>query len=257
MLYALRYLSRWLSASVSVDSDKSFVDDLTASGYCKCWEWALSYDPLRFIPCCSDLCLVGYICTVVFSHRGKTLRGFSRVIKRAQVCIWWECGEHMSDTLQVRFPQCFLLMVIRSQSSLQAPSRSKKEGRKVWLKDHRRFEERSDIWSQTVKECRYIWRYYQGRLWWRKETYYLKLFTSGALIGITPGIIQSNISRRVRTYRGATFQEVVNWSLRVDSPRRLVGTISRFWEREIGGQSMQTTDEDSFKRVFPWDPRGS
>ena len=32
-------------------SDTSFEDDLVASRYCKCWEWALSHDPLRFILC--------------------------------------------------------------------------------------------------------------------------------------------------------------------------------------------------------------
>ena len=35
----------------SFGSDTSFEDDLVRSGYCKCWEWALSHDPLRFIPC--------------------------------------------------------------------------------------------------------------------------------------------------------------------------------------------------------------
>ena len=51
-------MSSWLVANSKVWSDKSFVDDLTASGYCKRWEWALSYDPLRFIPCCRDLCFL-------------------------------------------------------------------------------------------------------------------------------------------------------------------------------------------------------
>ena len=35
--------------------DKSFVDDLAASGYCKCESSLCCYEALRFIPCFYDL----------------------------------------------------------------------------------------------------------------------------------------------------------------------------------------------------------
>ena len=78
-------VSSWLIANVNVGSDKSFADDLTASGYCKWWEWALSYDPLRFFPCCRDLCLFAYIVYCGFCSWKK------KILRKSYV-LWSSCS---------------------------------------------------------------------------------------------------------------------------------------------------------------------
>lgn len=81
-------------ANSKVGSDKSFVDDLTASGYCKRWEWALSYDPLRFIPCCRDLCfLVGSVyCGLLAATVNLCVLWFSPGNLDWQFCDWTVSG---------------------------------------------------------------------------------------------------------------------------------------------------------------------
>ena len=55
--------------------DKSFVDDLVASGYCKCESSLCCYEALRFIPCFYDLFFFVFkISTCDFSRFGIQLR---------------------------------------------------------------------------------------------------------------------------------------------------------------------------------------
>ena len=55
--------------------DKSFVDDLAASGYCKCESSLCCYEALRFIPCFYDLFFFVFkISTCDFSRFGIQLR---------------------------------------------------------------------------------------------------------------------------------------------------------------------------------------
>ena len=75
------------------EGDKSFVDDLVVSRYCKCESSLCCYEALRYILCFYDLFLLVLKLTQIAKKRcNQKLLRISEAVLHAFFALWWQFG---------------------------------------------------------------------------------------------------------------------------------------------------------------------